>query len=105
MENGVAKVSEILWTQGQYHTPSIPEMIEKESDQIFTIFIFVITAILCVAVLFIIAMFFDCRKPKVPIYRRKSKILKFRLPIPLVGGTIQEEDEDTIINDRTESVV
>nr|CAH7757086.1 unnamed protein product [Callosobruchus chinensis] len=61
MDNGIAKVSEISWTQGQHHTPSIPDIIVQQSNQIFTVFIFVITAVLCVALLFIAAMFIDCR--------------------------------------------
>nr|CAI5825491.1 unnamed protein product [Callosobruchus analis]CAI5838946.1 unnamed protein product [Callosobruchus analis] len=61
MDNGIAKVSEISWTQGQHHTLSISDIIAQQSDQIFTVFILVITAFLCLALLFIAAMFIDCR--------------------------------------------
>ncbi|KAG5900499.1 hypothetical protein JTB14_010910 [Gonioctena quinquepunctata] len=76
---------------------TIPKVIEEESKQITTVVIFVISAVVAITLLFMAAIFIDCRQEKLHKLQAKSKRKPrvLRLPIPRIGHVIRE-DEDTI---------
>ncbi|XP_074041266.1 uncharacterized protein isoform X2 [Leptinotarsa decemlineata] len=82
---------------------TIPEIIDEESKQIATVVVFVISAVLAITLLFIAAVFIDCRQEKLEKLQAKPikrKIPKLRLPLPRIGLPVRE-DENSIV-DRIE---
>ncbi|KAJ8966132.1 hypothetical protein NQ314_003724 [Rhamnusium bicolor] len=75
---------------------NLPKIIEEESNQITTVVIFVISAILTITLLFVIAIFIDCRQEKLQKLQSKKtrKILRLKLPVRI--GRAIREDQDTL---------
>ncbi|KAJ8959815.1 hypothetical protein NQ318_011547 [Aromia moschata] len=72
---------------------NLPELIEEESNQITTVVIFVISAVLTITLLFAIAIFIDCRQESF-ILRNPEKILRMKMPVRI--GKVIREDETRI---------
>ncbi|RZC40809.1 uncharacterized protein BDFB_000780, partial [Asbolus verrucosus] len=81
----------------------VPEIIE-ESNEIGTIVIFVISAILTITLLFVVAIFIDCRQQKLTKLHQQRKPKKvLRIKIPKLGrGRAVREDEDTFADKMQE---
>ncbi|CAG9862227.1 unnamed protein product [Phyllotreta striolata] len=81
--------------------PSIAQDTEdSESKQLTTVIVFVISAILAIALLFVIAVFIDCRQEKLQKLNSKVKPkrkLKLKLPLPIVGRALRE-DQNSILD-------
>ncbi|XP_018562282.1 uncharacterized protein LOC108904282 [Anoplophora glabripennis] len=99
MASGTFGESEVSWMKDETSTQStsLPEIIQEETNQITTVVIFVISAVLTITLLFGIAVFIDCRQEKLQkmqTKKRPRKILKLKLPIKI--GRVTREDEATL---------
>ncbi|KAJ3626687.1 hypothetical protein MTP99_017166 [Tenebrio molitor] len=93
----LVKENDIMWMEeNSSQSTSVPEIIE-ESNEIGTVIIFVISAILTITLLFVVAIFIDCRQQKlIKLHqqRKPKKLLKLKIPTLGVGRDVRE-DEDT----------
>ncbi|XP_044260018.1 uncharacterized protein LOC123008293 [Tribolium madens] len=100
----LAKENDIGWMEdNSSQSTSIPEIIE-ESNEIGTVVIFVISAILTITLLFVVAIFIDCRQQKLinlQQQRKPKKVLKIKIPKLGMGRAIRE-DEDTFADKMQE---
>uniref|UniRef100_A0A6P7FXZ3 Uncharacterized protein LOC114333900 n=1 Tax=Diabrotica virgifera virgifera TaxID=50390 RepID=A0A6P7FXZ3_DIAVI len=91
------KIKDILQDDLTTKSTDIPNI--TNSNDITTVIIFVISAIFVIALLFLIAIFIDCRQEKLKKLQSKPKkrLLKLKLPIPIIGHP-GREDENSILD-------
>ncbi|KAJ8918602.1 hypothetical protein NQ315_013107 [Exocentrus adspersus] len=97
---------QLPWMRDEVSTlaTSLPEIIEEESNQITTVVIFVISAILTITLLFVMAVFIDCRQEKLQRMEKKQKPRRvFRLKLPVALGRAVRDDEATFADKMQES--
>ncbi|KAJ8982134.1 hypothetical protein NQ317_002861 [Molorchus minor] len=96
--------SAVPWMKDEISTQStsLPDLIEEESNKITTVVIFVISAVFAITLLFVIAIFIDCRQQKLQKIQSKKprKILRMQLPLGVVGRAVREDQERIV--DRME---
>ncbi|CAH1115270.1 unnamed protein product [Psylliodes chrysocephalus] len=79
--------------------PTVQDVADSDSKQLTTVIIFVISAILAITLLFVIAIFIDCRQQKLQKLQSKPKrrLLRLKLPIPIIGRPVRE-DQNSILD-------
>ncbi|KAJ3642197.1 hypothetical protein Zmor_025003 [Zophobas morio] len=91
---------EISWLADDSSRSTLAPEITNESNEIATIVIFVVSAILTITLLFVVAIFIDCRHQKlVKLHqqRKPKKVLKVKIP-----GLGARDDEATIVDKMQE---
>ncbi|CAH0554902.1 unnamed protein product [Brassicogethes aeneus] len=73
---------------------SFPEVLKEETSELGTVIIFVISAVLTITLLFVIAIFIDCRQQKLTNHQLEVKKKRKFLRIPRLKRIV--EDEDTL---------
>ncbi|XP_056633454.1 uncharacterized protein LOC130443029 [Diorhabda sublineata] len=90
------------WLQEDLTTqPSVTLKIsDMDSKELTTVIIFVILAIIVITLLFVIAIFIDCRQQKLQNLQSKPKktLLKLKLPVPVILGRAIREDQHSILD-------
>ncbi|XP_066247803.1 uncharacterized protein [Euwallacea similis] len=83
---------------------SLTQIIEDESKQVQTVVIFVISAVLVIILIFMLAVFIDCRQQKIndsnarSLKKRMRRKIQNSLPkLPTIGERSQREDERSIV--------
>ncbi|XP_072393047.1 uncharacterized protein [Diabrotica undecimpunctata] len=92
------EIEALLW-ELTTKSSDIPNITNSNSNDITTVIIFVISAIFVIALFFILAIFIDCRQEKLKKLQSKPKkrLLKLKLPIPIIGPPVRE-DENSILD-------
>ncbi|XP_019866580.2 uncharacterized protein LOC109595616 [Aethina tumida] len=78
---------------------SLPEILEEETNEIGTVVIFVISAVITIALLFMVAIFIDCRQQKLVDAELEHRKRRIRIRVPKLKKP--RDDEDTL-TDRME---
>ncbi|XP_066146247.1 uncharacterized protein [Euwallacea fornicatus] len=83
---------------------SLSQIIEDESKQVQTVVIFVISAVLIIILIFVLAVFIDCRQQKIndsnvkSLKKRVRRKIQNSLPkLPTIGERPQRGDERSIV--------
>lgn len=81
-------------------SPITSEITDMDSKELTTVIIFVISAILAITLLFVIAVFIDCRQQKLQNLQSKAKrkLIKLKLPVSATVGRAVREDQHSILD-------
>ncbi|CAG9761008.1 unnamed protein product [Ceutorhynchus assimilis] len=82
---------------------SLGEVIEAESHQVMTVVLFVISAVMFIVLIFISAVFMDCRQQRINntqprrFQRARRRFHRTFPSLPKIGDTARKGDEDAIV--------